>query len=123
MVNVPGTVTNPDGELNRLARLGASGDRSALHEVANQLEGIFFSMMVKQMRESMSEGGLFGDGVGADTYEGFFDEMMGESLSGRGDLGIAEMVLRQAMDLESGRVVTPADFMSTQAAQVESDES
>lgn len=65
--------------------------------VAKQMEGVFFSMFVKEMRKTMIDGSLFGEGPGADTYEGFFDQMMGEHLGGGGGLGIAEMVVKNAM--------------------------
>lgn len=61
---------------------------------ANKLEGVFVSMMLRTMRESLGGGGFFGDAAGADTYGGMFDQMMGEELSRRGGLGIAEMVIR-----------------------------
>ncbi|MCB1282445.1 MAG: rod-binding protein, partial [Salinibacterium sp.] len=88
-------------DLDRLQRLGSSGDEKALREVGEKLEGVFVSMLVKSMREGMSEDGLFGKGPGADIYDGFFDQMMGEELSKRGGLGISEMVVRAQIDHQS----------------------
>ncbi len=68
-----------------------------IERVAKQMEGVFFSMFVKEMRKTMTDGSLFGDGPGAETYEGFFDQMMGEHLGRSGGLGIAEMVVRNTL--------------------------
>ena len=74
-----------------------------IKEVAEQLEGVFFSMFVKEMRRTMSDGSMFGTGPGADTYKGLFDQMMGEHLGRTGGLGIADMVVRNA-ELNRSRV-------------------
>ncbi len=124
--NQPGAaIATPglDPDLDRLTRLSASRDARGVEEVARKLEGVFFTMMVKQMRESLSEKGLFGDGPGSDTYNGFFDDMMGDSLSQSGDLGIAEMVVRQAMDRESGKVITLEELKESQRVAQETPKS
>ncbi len=76
---------------------GKNASAKEIKDVALQLEGVFFSLFVKEMRKTMTDGSLFGEGPGAETYEGFFDQMMGESLGQSGGLGIAEMVVRNAM--------------------------
>ena len=78
-----------------LARFRDPESVEEVRETANKLEGVFLSMMLEKMRTSFEgEGGLFGEMPGADTYGGMFDQMMGEELTRRGGLGIAEMVLR-----------------------------
>ena len=87
------TLSSPQGL--RVPDRDASLDE--IKDVAEQLEGVFFSMFVKEMRRSMSDGSMFGTGPGADTYKGLFDQMMGEHLGRTGGLGIADMVVRNAM--------------------------
>lgn len=60
--------------------------------VAQQFEGLFLSMLVKEMRQSQFGGeGLF-PGDGSDTYGGIFDTFMGEHLASNGGIGMAESI-------------------------------
>lgn len=77
-----------------LARLADSKSPEALMAAGKKLEGVFLSMMIEQMRSTMTEDGLFGSGDGADIYGGLFDRMMGEKIAERAPLGIADMIVR-----------------------------
>jgi Rod binding domain-containing protein len=77
-----------------LARLADSKSPEALMAAGKKLEGVFLSMMIEQMRSTMTEDGLFGSGDGADIYGGLFDRMMGEKIAERAPLGIAQMIVR-----------------------------
>lgn len=79
------------------AKVDADADRGELEATAKKLEAVFMSMLAKQLRETMSEDGLFGDGPGAEIYSGFFDQIMGEKLSDRGGVGIAELIVRDSL--------------------------
>lgn len=60
--------------------------------IAQQFEGLFLSMLVKEMRQSPIDGeGLF-PGDASDTYGGIFDTFMGEHLSRNGGIGMAESI-------------------------------
>lgn len=62
-------------------------------EVASSLESVFASMLIKEMRNTLSEG-LFGSEQ-SDVFGGMFDLHMGQAMTeGRG-LGIRDMVLAQ----------------------------
>lgn len=95
-----------------LARFKRAESLEEVRATANQLEGVFVSMMVQKMREALNEDGLFGDVPGADTFGGMFDQMMGEELSRRGGLGIADMVLRS---VSSGTAEEEAPVVSEKA--------
>ena len=56
-----------------------------------QFEGVFWSLLIKTMRTSTAEGGLFA-GDQSDTFGGLFDLFMSQHLAGSGALGIQEMV-------------------------------
>ena len=65
-------------------------------EVAQSFESVFASMLVKEVRSTLSEG-FFGSEQ-SDVFGGMFDLHMGRALTeGRG-LGIREMVLHQLED-------------------------
>jgi Rod binding domain-containing protein len=79
-----------DFDPSRLAELGKGGNAEAA-EAAERLEGLFASMLVKEMRSSLSDG-FFGEGSSGDIYGGWFDEHVGKSLARDGALNLAGMI-------------------------------
>ena len=64
-----------------------------VEEVAKSFEAVFASMLIKEMRNTLSEG-FFGS-EGSDVLGGLFDLHMGQAMTqGRG-LGIQQMVMAQ----------------------------
>ena len=65
---------------------------------ADQFERIFVQQMVQAMRSSVSlggdEGGMFGSGPGAGTFEDWFDTHLSRHLSETGGIGIGDMLVR-----------------------------
>jgi Rod binding domain-containing protein len=92
------------GNLNQNAIAGASAfgqpeqlrlmaDRMTAEkraEVAKEFEAVFSSMLVKQMRESLTEG-MFGSDSG-DVYGGLFDLFLGRHMAEAQPIGIDKMV-------------------------------
>ena len=85
-------------DLNRATdtlRAARDGSMEA-DEVGQQFEKLFSTMLVREMRKSISsvnpEGGLFGKGAGSDVYAGWFDEHVGAALAERNTLGLTGMV-------------------------------
>ena len=74
--------------------------RLAKEEVAKQFEGVFVSMLLKQLRESLDEG-MFG-GEKSDTFGAMFDMYMGEHVSKGSNLGIRDVVLSQLSQPQQG---------------------
>jgi hypothetical protein len=71
------------------ARAAAAGGKA--DEAAKAFEKMLATMLVHELSRGLTEG-FFGDGPGAETFTGWFEEHMGEALgSGRG-LGLAEQV-------------------------------
>jgi Rod binding domain-containing protein len=60
-----------------------------------ELEKLFASMLVKEMRKSVKEDGLFGAGPDAQLYQDFMDETLTSAIADQGGLGIAEMAKQQ----------------------------
>lgn len=81
------------GRLNEARLDGAKRavERGDAEDTARQFENLFAVMLVRELRRSMPQG-PFGQGAGADVYEGWFDEHLGEALSRRDALGIAGMI-------------------------------
>lgn len=58
-------------------------------EVMKQFESVMLSMVLKQMRQSASEDGMF-PGDNSDTLGGMFDTYMSEHLAESGGFGLME---------------------------------
>ena len=71
--------------------------RAEAQDVANQFEAVFVKTLVGALRSTASvggeEGGMFGDGPGADTYAGWFDQNVADELAENGGLGVATSIL------------------------------
>lgn len=71
-----------------IQRLQANGEA---HEAAHEMEKLFASMLVGELRKALPEG-LFGDGAGHDTYAAWFDEHLGAALADSGALDLAGQI-------------------------------
>ncbi|MCR9116208.1 MAG: rod-binding protein [bacterium] len=58
---------------------------------AEELEGVFASMLIQTMRKSVGDEGLFA-GDSSDVLGGMFDLHMGRAVSKSGGLGVAQMI-------------------------------
>jgi flagellar protein FlgJ len=67
---------------------------SEIKKVGEDFESIFLSMMLKEMRNTISseEGGGMFSGEGSDTYGGLFDMFMGQHLATSSQLGIGKAI-------------------------------
>ena len=72
----------------------ANAKPQAAANLGAQFESLFVSLLLKEMRQSLETGSLFGEDTG-DVLGGLFDTYLGEHLAQRGGLGIADMVNRQ----------------------------
>ncbi len=63
-------------------------------KIGEDFESIFMSIMLKEMRNTISNeegGGLFA-GEGSDTFGGMFDTFLGQHLATSGQLGIGQAI-------------------------------
>jgi flagellar protein FlgJ len=67
---------------------------AALEKVATQFEALFMQMMLKSMRESVPQDGMF-DSEATRTYMGMLDQQLATSLAGRSGLGLAAVLVKQ----------------------------
>lgn len=70
---------------------GAVRPQATAAKVGHEFESVFASAMLKEMRQSLEPGSLFGSDSG-DVYGGLFDRFMGEQMTKGGGLGMARMV-------------------------------
>lgn len=81
-LHAPVDMLTSEGELSALGRGKSMGD------VARQFEAVFVSMMLKEMRQSLSGDGLIPTDNG-DIVGGLFDQFLGQHISEKGGLGLA----------------------------------
>ncbi len=77
-------------------RLKAKTDpKGAIRETARQFEALLMNVMLKSMRETAPQDGLF-DSEQTRLYTSMLDQQLAQSMAGRG-IGIAEVLARQLM--------------------------
>lgn len=84
-------------DMSGLARLKAdsrSDPRAALRQAAQQFEAIMLNQMLKSMRETVPDEGVFSSPEGR-TFQGLLDQQWVTQMSQRGGLGIADVLERQ----------------------------
>lgn len=84
-----GLTTSLPGASMDAAGISSAAERGQAKKIAQDFEGLFLSMLVKEMRQTSEGEGLF-PGDQSDTLGGMFDMFMGEHLSESGGFGIAD---------------------------------
>lgn len=78
-----------------------NGDSEALSGAAKQFESVFVQMMLKAMRDTVPEGGLF-ESEQSDFYEGMFDQQISLNIANGKGIGLAEVIERQMSGMQGG---------------------
>ena len=83
-----------------------------------KFEGLFMSMMIKQLRETSSGEGLF-PGDKSDTYGGMFDMFMGDHLAESSDTGLERLFNSPAALRQLDEYVKPQLLHQKQSKGIE----
>ena len=75
----------------RASKFAETAARGKAEEAAAMFEELLGTLLVREMRRGLSEG-LFGSGAGADVYEGWLDQHVGQSLADSGALDLARSI-------------------------------
>jgi len=108
-----GSSARLDKFAGRISRMSRSADDTAPEVAAREMEALFATMLVSELRKGLGEGGFFGAGAGADTFNGWFDEQIGASLASRGSLGLADQV-RESIIREQGAARAEEERLAAQ---------
>ena len=82
-----------------------ANDLDGLRQVAKQFESLFYSQLIRSMRETVPENGFWGSGGGTKIYRQMHDQALADGLAEGGGLGIANLIVRQlehAVPAEAG---------------------
>lgn len=76
----------------------------ALKRAAKEFESLFIYEMLKAMRKTVPEDGLFQGITGKDTYQTIVDQQFASALAEKGGLGLADVIYRQVIpQLQEGQ--------------------
>ncbi|QEG23382.1 rod-binding protein [Mariniblastus fucicola] len=90
-INSAGKSSESDAMLAKMESLG------------QEFEGVFLSLMLKEMRNTLEDGGFFGEET-SDTYGGMFDMFVGQDMAKSSPLGIADMLVKNYSRQQSNPV-------------------
>ncbi|MGQ9559901.1 MAG: lytic transglycosylase domain-containing protein [Candidatus Oleimicrobiaceae bacterium] len=65
-----------------------------LRQACQEFESLFLAHLLKTMRESNAEEGLFGEGLGGDFYQGLFEAEVARKMAQAGGMGLADLLYR-----------------------------
>jgi len=85
-----------------MARISALGDSTDPTVAAEMFEVHLATMLAKEARSSLGEGGFFGKGPGSDIFNGWLDKHVGEALAEGWDLDLAGMVRTSIIEKQGG---------------------
>ncbi len=78
-------------QLQQASEALRSAETGRALEAADQFEALLATTLVREMRKGLSDG-FFGDGPGADVFEGWLDEHVGGALAESGALDLAGII-------------------------------
>lgn len=80
----------------KLEKLKKGEDDEKLMEVCKEFEGIFINMMLKEMNNTVPDGGLIEKSQGSKIFEEMYMEELSKEMSkGSNGMGIAQMMYKQ----------------------------
>jgi len=99
--------------LQRQMAAGGAGltekQRQQAKKAAQDFEGLFISMMVKSMRETVGKDELTGGGRGEEIYRSLLDQEYVAAAVKRGGFGLAKLIEKDIIRQESQRISTNKD--------------
>jgi flagellar protein FlgJ len=88
------SLTELNGPTGSFESLMDGAHKPSLAEAARGFESIFLSLLLKEMRQTLEPGSLFGKD-GGDVYGGLFDQFMSQHLAQGKGMGIAQSLIQQ----------------------------
>lgn len=66
-----------------------------LRRVCREMESLFINQLLKQMRQALPKGGLFGESHAQDMFTAMYDNELARKMAGAGGLGLANILMAQ----------------------------
>ncbi len=91
-----------------MGRPNVEAFREARSERAfKELEGLFLKELLKEMRKSVPDEGIFKKSHATEMYEEMLDEVFSQAMAGSGQFGIAKQIAAQVLLREEGAGAEP----------------
>lgn len=92
---------------NVKANQGAAGqnvsDTEELEAVSRQFESLLLNMMIKEMRTTVPESGLFPESMAKDIFTAMLDEKYADAMAENGGIGLQRLLVDQFGDIKTGK--------------------
>ncbi len=95
--------------LDALKREAKRSSPAALHAGAQQMEGIFVQMMMKSMRDATFKDDLLRS-ASSEMFTAMHDQQVAQEIARSGQLGFAELIVRQAGGGNVGTPMSPPHY-------------
>jgi flagellar protein FlgJ len=87
---------------------GAAPDpnQDTLETTCQQMESIFLSFLLKEMRDTINQSGFISGGTAEDIFTSMMDAEMTKGMAARGGIGLTELLMQQLggeLDKRDGR--------------------
>jgi Rod binding domain-containing protein len=92
------------------------GQTNQLKKVSQEFEAIFMNQLLKVMRETIEDSGVFEGGFGKSIYTELFDQEISMSMARRGTLGISDILYKSLSERAAGK--TPDSVQTKESEQV-----
>ncbi len=93
--NIKAVEKDPSTIGKKIENLKDSKDDEKLMETLREFEGIFVHMMLKEMKKTVEDGGLFEKSRGSEIFEEMHIEELSKEMSKGDGMGIAKMMYEQ----------------------------
>ncbi|MCG8606984.1 transglycosylase SLT domain-containing protein [bacterium] len=71
----------------------AEDKHAAIRKAAQDFEAIFVAQILKNMRRSLSESGLFGQGLANDIYSSMFDNQIAQAVASKNGFHLSDIII------------------------------
>jgi flagellar protein FlgJ len=82
-------------------------EKSKIEKACRDFESLFVMHMMKQMRKTVPQDGLFSGGSAEKMYSSMLDGEIAKSVSEQRGIGLAPALIRQLMELSGNEENTP----------------
>ncbi|MFC1541627.1 rod-binding protein [Candidatus Latescibacterota bacterium] len=79
-----------------------------LRKASKDFEGILVKEILKSMRSTLTDGGMFGTGTAGKIYSDMMDDAVANKIAERGDIGFADIIYKQMV-----KSIDPNEYKKT----------
>jgi peptidoglycan hydrolase FlgJ len=90
--NLSGSTRTVDGQNGQS---GLDAQKAKLRKASRDFEAIFVRELLKSMRSTLQDGGMFGSGAQGEIFSGMMDDAVASKIAERGDLGLGNILYQR----------------------------